>query len=251
MRASGPPASVPRDGWPRRKGGRPGRPGFGQPGGKPARSCPSSRPSSRRGWMSWSPRTARPWCATTGWMVNRRDTVIEVAAELETSKFRAAQRVRRAVTLLLGPQAVPPELGGRARVPCAVCGSPVELRRAWPARRGRTRAGLRAGPSSRGAVFGRAARRTTRRRASGRACRSSSARAVRMRTSCGRLPPRPSTCCQSRSAAWCGPTTAWTGHPCARIRQLGPRFGVSGTHAGDLVRAGVARLLAAQQTDGG
>jgi hypothetical protein len=53
--------------------------------------------------------------------------LVEVAAELETSKFRAAQRVRRAVGLLLGPQAVPPELGGRARVQCAVCGAPVEL----------------------------------------------------------------------------------------------------------------------------
>ena len=28
------------------------------------------------------------------------------------------------------------------------------------------------------------------------------------------------------------------------------RFGLSGTHAGDLVRAGTARLLAAEQTDG-
>src|SRR5262245_6906726 len=43
------------------------------------------------------------------------------------SRFRAAQRVRMAVTQLLGARAVPSELGGRAHLACSVCGAPVEL----------------------------------------------------------------------------------------------------------------------------
>ena len=54
-------------------------------------------------------------------------TLAEVARELKRSTFPAARDVRRAVTLLLGPQAVPPEPGTRANLACAVCGAPVVL----------------------------------------------------------------------------------------------------------------------------
>jgi hypothetical protein len=170
-------------------------------------------------------------------------TLNEVARELNVSKFRAAQGIRRAVALLLGPEAVPVELGGRASMPCAVCGRPVGLSpslaakaeehtcgsvcQAELARRRIRRAPLQRDP----AVHERARQSIILRK--GRP----QADAVRALPSSAidSLPePR-----RSLVRAYYG----LDGTPVCSYDDLGPRFGLSGARVGDLVRAAVQQLL--------
>jgi len=171
-------------------------------------------------------------------------TLNEVAQELGLSKFRAAQAVRRAVAALLGPQAVPAELGGRVSVACAVCEAPVELS---PSLAGKARTHT-CGPTCR-AEF-------SRRRLRDRGLQDDPAVHERARVSImlrkGRphaaailaLPPEAIDALPELRRSLVRAYYGLDGTPLCSYQDLGPRFGLSGTRAGELVRDAVARLLA-------
>lgn len=170
-------------------------------------------------------------------------TLTDVASELRLSKCRAAQGIRRAVGLLLGPDAAPSDLGGRARVPCGVFGEPVELSPSQAAQA----AEHTCGPACRADL---ARRRLARKRLQDDPAVHERARQSIMlrkgRPHADEIRALPSSAIdwlpeprRSLVRAYHG----LDGTPVCSYRELGPRFGLSGAQIGDLVRDAVKRLL--------
>jgi hypothetical protein len=170
-------------------------------------------------------------------------TLGEVARELKLSKFRAAQQVRRAVAQLLGPQAVPSELGGRTSVACAVCGAPVELSPSL-ARKAREHS---CGPACRAEL---ARRHLGRQRPQEdptvheRARQSIILRKGRPHADAIRaLPPAAIEGLAEPRRSLVRAYYGLDGTPVCSYYDLGRRFGLSGSRVGDLVRDAVQHLL--------